>query len=168
MDWNNIINGVVEGLTTALVWALLLWLWQVVKMYKIRFEIYKSITGTKAIFWERPDYFGIVLKNTSVWPVTIRRVNFLLASGVEVQCGYLGKKESEDDEHILLKSKTEDRWGCPINMLNDVIKVVSVEYEYDTLLGQNKVERVKIADEAACMLENSRQQIRKGLDNQSM
>jgi len=166
MNWSSILNGVVEGLTTALVWALLLWFWQLVKMYKIRFKIRKSIIDTKSFFYQRPNYFGIVLKNTSAWPVIIRGVRFVLDS-VEVQCGYLGRKESEYDEHILLKSKTDDRWGCPINLLNDVIKEAWVEYEYDTLLGQSKVERVKIADEATCILEDSRQQIRKGLEGRS-
>lgn len=156
MDWKSITSGVVEGLTTALVWAVLIWVWQKVKACRIKNEIRKNLSGKTARFWQAPNLFGINIKNSSSWPVIIRGAGFVLSSGVEVQCGYLGKKVFEYDDHILLKPATNDRWGCPIDMLDDKIMMIWVKYEYDALLGRNETGKIELVGAVADLFEAGR------------
>jgi hypothetical protein len=111
------------------------------------------------MYWQPPNLFGIVLKNSSSWPVIIRGMGFILATG-SVECGYLGTKKPEYERHILLKPYTDDCWGCPIDGLNAKIERVWVECEYDALLGRNKVERIELVGEAARFFEDCRARLR--------
>jgi hypothetical protein len=155
MNWQSIANGIVQGLTIAIVWACLLWGWRRAKARKIRAEVRKSLSTKKAMYWQAPDLFGIALKNSSAWPVIVRRTGFILATG-SVALGYLGRKKPEYENHVLLKPDTDDCWGCPIDALTAKIAGVWIEYEYDTLLGRSKVDWIELVGEDARFFEDFR------------
>jgi len=159
MDWNSIIVGMVKGLAQAVIWAAIVWIWQIAKTFRIRREIRKSFVGKKATSWKPPNLFGILIKNSSPWSVTIRSAGF--SSGINVfGCGYLGNKQPIYDKHILLKTDTEDTWGFPIEKLGMKIESVWVIYEYDTFFGRSKVERIELGQDVAQFFEGQRVRLR--------
>ncbi|MDB6110903.1 MAG: hypothetical protein JWR69_2653 [Pedosphaera sp.] len=160
MDSNSIGGGVVKGITQAIVWALLILAWQYLKAYKIRRDIRKSFVGQKASSWRPPNLFGILVRNSSAWPVTIRSAGFMVGPN-KFTCGYLGNKDAVYDNHILLKSETEDTWGLPIQSLARKIEAVWLEIEFDTVFGNTKIERLELGGEVAQFLEEQRVQLRK-------
>jgi hypothetical protein len=124
-------------------WAAIVWIWQMMKTFRIRREIRKTIASKHGVAGSL-KFFGISLKNNSPWPVIIRSAGFSCSGDISFVLQYRGTKSPVYGDHILLKTVTGDIWWLPIEMLKREIIGIWVGYEFDTVFGRSKVEKIEL------------------------
>lgn len=75
MNWQGLLEAVVYGVTTAVVWAGILWLVNLLRNHRVESQLRKSLAriGVSA----GADGFGVIIKNESDYEITVRDVTLL-------------------------------------------------------------------------------------------
>jgi len=154
MNWTSVIEGVVTGTATAVTWVLLLALANLLRNVLLERKIRGSFQNVGYSFGE--NSFGIVLHNTTDFPVNVWRVAFSFPNGGYAPLYFSGEKIASsthfltetNNGHVELGFDIQGIWNIDKERMIKISPVPIGAFcviEYGTLINTKKRITVKIS-----------------------